>query len=70
LYPFSSQEHSLVVSVVDYDRFKPSEPIGQFVLGSSATGDGIKHWGTMLSKPRKQISQWHALQAIKDLPNG
>jgi hypothetical protein len=55
---FSLQKVALVISVVDYDRFKQSELIGKVVLASSTTGGGQKHWNEMLSKPRQQISQW------------
>jgi hypothetical protein len=58
------QKVALVISVVDYDRFKKSELIGKVVLASSTTGDGQKHWNEMLSKPRQQISQWHVLQDL------
>lgn len=56
---------SLLVSVMDYDRFGRNEPIGQIILGAKTSPEEVKHWNEMLQKPRKDIFQWHTLKAFK-----
>ena len=59
------QHIQLVVTVIDFDRIGTSDPIGEVVLGCTATGTGLKHWKDMLANPRRPIAQWHALEEKK-----
>lgn len=56
------QRVHLHVIVSDYDRVGSNERIGQVIIGSQATGAGLKHWTEMLATPRRSVAQWHTLQ--------
>lgn len=37
-------------------------PIGHVIVGSNATGKGLRHWNQMLTSLRKPIAMWHAVR--------
>ncbi|KAI6188910.1 C2 calcium-dependent membrane targeting domain containing protein [Aphelenchoides besseyi] len=64
--PEKMQRVHLHVIVSDYDRVGSNERIGQVIIGSQATGAGLKHWTDMLATPRRSVAAWHVLQPFND----
>ncbi|ESN96320.1 synaptotagmin 1d [Helobdella robusta] len=60
------QKASLVITVMDYDKIGFSDPMGQVVVSSKASGTGLRHWSDMLANPRRPIAQWHELQEVTE----
>lgn len=38
--------------------------IGTVILGSNASGDGLRHWNDALASPGKHIAEWHYLRRL------
>jgi len=57
------RQTSLIITVMDYDRFGHNDEIGQVILGTERTTIQSKHWNSMIdSKPRQVLTQWHVLR--------
>ena len=39
--------------------------MGTVILGSSASGDGSRHWNDALASPGKHIAEWHYLRRLQ-----
>lgn len=37
-------------------------PIGHVIVGTEATGKGLKHWNQMMTSLRKPVAMWHPLR--------
>ncbi|CAD5223817.1 unnamed protein product [Bursaphelenchus okinawaensis] len=64
--PEKMQRVHLHVIVSDYDRVGSNERIGQVLIGTQASGAGLKHWTDMLATPRRSVAMWHTLQPFND----
>ena len=56
------RQTSLVVSVMDNDRFGRNELIGNVVLGTKSGPNEVKHWNEMFAKTRQPVARWHILR--------
>lgn len=64
--PDKLQQIYLQIIVSDYDRLGSNERIGQVIIGSQATGSGLKHWTDMIATPRRSVPAWHSLAGFAD----
>lgn len=37
-------------------------PIGHVIVGSSSSGNSLRHWNQMLTSLRKPVAMWHPLR--------
>jgi Ca2+-dependent lipid-binding protein len=59
------RQSSLVVSVMDHDRFGRNELIGKVVLGAKSGPIEVKHWNEMFAKTRQPVAHWHILRDFR-----
>lgn len=59
--PSNIEEVSLLIKVIDYDRFGADELIGCTAVGTIFEGVGKEHWLEMIEKPRIPAAQWYPL---------
>ncbi|XP_063053893.1 synaptotagmin-7 [Engraulis encrasicolus] len=67
-FPFEVAAHMLrettiIITVMDKDKFSRNDVIGKIYLSWKSGPAEVKHWKDMMSRPRTNVAQWHALKA-------